>query len=149
MGYVCFTKHSQFSVNIVISMPHLSLALPCFVYHRCFLMLLFTCFNLEPFSFMRICSKPSFFFFPSPLWFSSAQGVGKVSVGAKQEFTGLCASSQRAVRISILLKVSDVRPNVCGGWHCNFFLPRAARGCRQGHANFIINTSPCYPSTCP
>lgn len=57
----------------------------------------------------------SFFFFSLPLWFSSAHGVGRVSIGAKQEFTGLCASSQRAVHVAILLKVSDVRPNVCGG----------------------------------
>lgn len=84
---ICFTEHFRFLMNIVIGMPHLFPGLPCIIYYRCFLTLLFLHFSLEPFCVVvHICSKPSFFFYLLPLCFSSAPSVWHRSLGAKQEF---------------------------------------------------------------
>lgn len=151
MCYVCFTKHSQFSGNTVIGMPHLCISCAA-LYHlpQVLLWHYFFCVltvNLFVHVYMLWTVV---FLLPLPLWFNSPPGVQRMSVGAKQSFTELYASSQRAVCFPILLKVSDVRPNVGWGRASRYLYTSCCRGVQaRSRKRHVIHTNPSYPSTHP
>lgn len=155
MCYVCFAKHSQFSGNTVIGMPHFATVCHCNWYvigflccpvsftTGAFMALLFLRFNCEPFC---SCVHALNRCFSSTLAFM----IQRMSVGAKQSFTELYASSQRAVCFPILLKVSDVRPNVGWGRASRYLYTSCCRGLQaRSRKRYVIHANPSYPSTHP